>query len=168
MRIMLDLETFGNAPGAVIVAIGAVKFGAGILGDHFYARVDAESCVKAGLQMDVSTVMWWMAQEDKARFEVCEPGRPLPDVLAHFSEWIGTETDNVEMWGNGSDFDNAILAQAYRVCEMPLPWKFWNNRCYRTMKAHYAHVKPEKKNGHHALGDAINQASHLMKIWPAL
>ena len=45
---MLDLETLGNKPGSVIVAIGAVKFGGGEIIDSFYERVDAESCVNLG------------------------------------------------------------------------------------------------------------------------
>jgi DNA polymerase III epsilon subunit-like protein len=35
---MLDLETLGQKPGSVIVAIGVVKFGNGKIIDSFYGR----------------------------------------------------------------------------------------------------------------------------------
>jgi exodeoxyribonuclease VIII len=163
---MLDLETLGNAPGCVIVAVGAVQFGCGVIKDEFYRRVDAESCVNYGLKLDVATVLWWMKQSDKARAELNKPGESLPKVLIDFFEWL--DNPDVELWGNGADFDNQILAAAYRACELNLPWKFWNNRCYRTIKANYAHIPPDKKNGHNALEDARNQAEHLMKLVPSL
>ena len=45
-RVMLDLETFGTAPGSVIKAIGAVVFSPDGLGKQFYRIVDAQSCVR--------------------------------------------------------------------------------------------------------------------------
>lgn len=166
MRVMLDLETLGNAPGCVIVAIGAVQFGTGTIISEFYRRVDAESCVRCGLRLDVSTVLWWMKQSDAARAELNKPGLHLAQCCQDFTKWL--IDDAAEIWGNGADFDNVILASGYAAVTHPLPWKFWNNRCYRTIKAHYAHIPPAKKNGHNALEDARNQAEHLMKLVPSL
>ena len=166
MRIMLDLETLGNAPGCAIVAIGAVQFGSGEIKEEFYCRVDPETCVAVGLKIDAATVLWWLKQNEAARLEICKPGEVLNQSLMDFRNWV-TDKD-AEVWGNGSDFDNTILAAAYRACTLPLPWKFWNNRCYRTIKAHYAHIPPAKKNGHNALEDARNQAEHLMRLVPGL
>lgn len=57
---MLDLETFGTKPGSVIRSIGAVMFDLdGRTGPEFYRNIDEESCVKAGLTYDPSTVSWW-------------------------------------------------------------------------------------------------------------
>lgn len=166
MRVMLDLETLGNAPGCAIVAVGAVCFGSGMIKSEFYRRVDVESCVQMGLIIDPATVLWWLKQNDAARLELTKPGKHLAEVLQDFTKWLSGH--EVELWGNGSDFDNAILAAAYRAIQVPQPWKYWDNRCYRTIKAHYAHIPTDKKNGHNALEDARNQAEHLMKIWPAL
>src|SRR5690606_8285654 len=101
-RIMLDLETLGNKPGAGIVAIGAVKFGGGEIRASVYERVDAESCVADGLHMDASTVLWWLRQSDAARLEITKPGLPLREALARFAGWISPS--EVEMWGNGAAF----------------------------------------------------------------
>lgn len=159
--VMLDLETLGNGPNSVIIAIGAVKFDATGLGSEFYQVVDPESCVKAGLQMDTSTVMWWMKQSDEARAAFDRPSAPLIAALADFAHWCG---DSV-VWGNGASFDNTILSNAYRKTGIEQPWKFWNDRCYRTVKNLYPDVKLERVGTYHnALDDAKSQAVHLIKM----
>jgi hypothetical protein len=160
---MLDLETLGKRPGSVIVAIGAVKFGNGQIKDHFYARIDPETCIEAGLRMDASTVMWWLKQEEEPRLEITREGMPLHDVLVAFSKWI--DDPEVEMWGNGAAFDNALLAEAYDVTRLKKPWKFQNDRCYRTLKNIGPEVEVVSVGVHHnALDDASYQALHLMEM----
>lgn len=160
---MLDLETLGNKPGSVIVAIGAVKFSDGEITSSFYELVDPETCVSAGLRMDSATVMWWLKQADEARLEITKPGKDLREVLIAFASWIGS--DDAEMWGNGAAFDNVLLAAAYDSTGMERPWKFWNDRCYRTLKSLRPDVPMDRAGTHHnALDDAESQARHLMAI----
>ena len=160
---MLDLETLGNKPGSVIVAIGAVKFNGGEITSSFYERVDPESCVAAGLQMDSSTVMWWLQQSEQARLEITKPGKSLKETLSAFASWIAS--GDAEVWGNGAAFDNVVLAAAYDRAGIERPWKFWNDRCYRTMRSLHPEVPMERAGTHHnALDDAESQARHLMAI----
>jgi exodeoxyribonuclease VIII len=165
-RIMLDLETLGNRAGAVIVAVGAVKFGDGEVLDTFYERVDAESCIDLGMAMDVSTVFWWMKQNEAARKEIARPGgRAIREVLELFALWASDE--DAEVWGNGASFDNAILSEAYALAKIRRPWQFWNDRCYRTVKG----LRPTDRVAevgvkHNALDDAFSQAVHLMQMVP--
>lgn len=161
---MLDLETLGTKPGSVIVAIGAVKFGQGKILQTFYERVDAESCVDCGLKIDASTVMWWLKQSEEARMEICKDGEPLSMVLDMFGDWLGGQ--DTEIWGNGANFDNNLLAAAYDITGIPLPWKFSNDRCYRTVKnLHPEILIPRTGTHHNALDDATSQAMHLMDIF---
>lgn len=162
-QVMLDLETFGNKPGSVIVSIGAVKFGGGEILDSFYERIDARSCVELGLNMDASTVLWWLNQNDAARKEITQPGNKLSEVLLRFSSW--TNDPDVEIWGNGASFDNVLLSAAYDHARLPRPWKYSNDRCYRTIKNLYPEVALIRDGTHHnALDDAKSQATHLMNI----
>ncbi len=72
------------------------------------------------------------------------------------------------MWGNGADFDNAILAHCYSRLGRPAPWKFWNSRCYRTLKS-FSPVRGKRIGvHHHALDDAKTQAADAMAIAAAL
>lgn len=170
-RVMLDLETMGNKPGAAIIAIGACIFDTGVadgIGARFEARIDLEDAVKSGLQMDASTVKWWMEQSKEAQTAVMRPGHTLISVLAYFDLFLRDYSghSDFEMWGNGSDFDNVLLGKAYEVVGLPLPWKFYKNRCYRTLKNLPGAPAQPKFEGlkHDALTDAVQQARHAMLI----
>jgi hypothetical protein len=171
MNIMLDLETLGKNSQSVIIAIGAVAFNPEsdfIDTNHFYTVVDPQSCVDHGLKLDVSTVMWWMKQSDEARAAVTREGESLPKALIAFTRWLDTvcQGRDVMLWGNGSAFDNVILANAYDACHIRRPWNYYNDMCFRTVRNQYPHVQVERQGTHHkALDDALTQARHLQAIY---
>lgn len=172
MDVMLDLETMGTRPTAAIVAIGAVAFDVPTATVHskFYTPVSLESAVAAGCDMDASTVLWWMKQSDAARAAFSGGGMQLVGALHAFSDWLSglAPPDDVQVWGNGAGFDNVLLASAYRIAGVPRPWKHWNDRCYRTVKAMYPAVELVRVGTHHnALDDAESQAKHLMAMLAA-
>lgn len=166
--IMLDLETMGTGPSAAIIAIGAIEFNAeaGELGRTFYEVIDLESSVGTGGVIDADTVLWWLAQSEPARQELTRTDRAhILSALPRFSAWLRGAGESVRIWGNGSAFDNVILAEAYRRVGLPVPWDFRNDRCYRTIKAHYPHIPFARIGVHHnALDDARTQAEHLIAI----
>lgn len=166
-NVMLDIETYGNAPGSVIKSIGAVKFGGGKILSRFYHRIDTQSCVDAGLTMDAATVDWWLIQSDEARAQIVKPGEPLRDVLLQLQEWIADPEVNV--WGNGAAYDNVLVASAYQAAVGVLPkWAHRHSLCYRTIKNANRDlpIDPYRIGKHHnALDDAESQALHLMAIW---
>ena len=161
-HVMIDLETMGNGPNAAITAIGAVRFTTVGLAESFYEVVDLQSSVDAGMELDASTVMWWLKQGDEARMHLLQDASPLKAVLESFSEWLVVEA---KVWDNGASFDNVILASTYRACKLPIPWNFWDELCYRTMKNMMPHITMKRTGTHHnALDDARSQAEHLIRI----
>lgn len=167
-NVMLDLETLGTSPGCVILSIGATFFDKTRLGEKFYRTIDVQSCIDAGLTVSGDTFKWWMGQKGEARKALFDKTIPVQDALSEFSAWLGQncETSSVKVWGNGSDFDNAILAKAYgAVLGETQPWRFWNNRCYRTA-CDLLNDRNRKQEGvyHNALDDAVSQAKHLSRV----
>lgn len=169
LDVMLDLETMGNGPRAAIAAIGAVEFDipSREIGDLFYAVVDLESAVAAGGVIDASTVCWWMRQSDEARQLFAQGGEHIALALQQFSTWLADRgpVDEVRVWGNGAAFDNVVLGSAYTALSLPQPWRFWNNRCYRTVKSLHPEVKMVRVGTYHlAVDDAESQARHLIAM----
>lgn len=162
-HISLDLETMGTSPGAAIVAIGAARFDpfADAVADTFYRAIDLQSCLEAGLTIDAGTLQWWMSQEDAARNALFKDTVPLRTALSDFANWVSQHPGPSQVWGNGADFDNAVLAQAYKVTDLRAPWVFWNSRCLRTIKylvqGHPLEL-PRAGTHHNALDDAVYQA----------
>jgi DNA polymerase III epsilon subunit-like protein len=197
-HVMIDIETMDNRGTAAIIAIGAVSFGMrnNIRGGDvcyewdinpdmpFYKRVSLQSCIDAGLTVNADTIAWWMKQSDEARHEFIEGEEraknfeehdkgyavPIKAALGALHEWFRTVGARY-VWGNGSDFDNAILQHAHAKLGLTTPWQFWNNRCLRTLKF----LKPDIKidafqegTKHTALADALAQAKQACAILNAL
>ncbi len=159
---MLDLETLGRSSRAAIATIGACRFSVGGIVDEFYAKVDEEDCVSHGLEIETETVDWWKRQTHKANREIFGGERlPLRAALESFAKWV---EEDQPVWGNGSDFDNVILTEAYKRIGMEAPWCFWNNRCYRTAMSMLPKTNVVRTGLlHHALDDACHQARCLMR-----
>ena len=161
-HVMVDIETMGNTSNAAILSIGAVYFEIDGIGDTFYKKVSLESSVDAGLQMDPETVLWWLQQNEAARANFQTPGGLLPVVLKQFTEFLKPD---VFIWGNGSDFDNVILENAYEKVNQKCPWNYYQNRCFRTLKSLHPNIQiPENKIKHDALQDALWQANYAMRV----
>lgn len=172
-HISIDSETMGTGPKAAIVSIGAVRLDieAGTIDNNkFYRVINLKSAVDAGGEMDAETVLWWMNQDASARHALTESGgENIAAVLHELGEWMTqgkkTPVKDLCLWGNGTDFDNVILAGAYQRLGLPVPWPFYGNRCFRTLKALHPHVPMERIGTyHHALDDAETQAMHILKI----
>lgn len=182
-HIMLDLETMGNGNNAAVVAIGACEFDphgeeVSILASaRFYQQTSLESAVAAGMEMDPSTVLWWLKQSDAARKSTFEGENiiPLGDACHQFTKWVcavSLDPKDVCVWGNGATFDNIIIRSAFKAVRLPLPWGFRGDRCYRTV----ADLLPEARRppfvrsgtSHNALDDAVTQALYLQQCYRAV
>lgn len=170
-RVMIDLETVGTGANAAIAAIGAQRFGATrLLGKGFYRRVNIDSAVKLGLTADTETLLWWLRQDERVARELfIGPRSELATVLRELAFWLGSFgklVTEAEVWGNGAGFDLPILASAYRAAGLTVPWKFYNERCYRTLKNLIGGepIVRRPRTHHHALADARAQARHAIKL----
>nr|WP_314471112.1 3'-5' exoribonuclease [uncultured Sphingomonas sp.] len=173
--IMIDLETVGSVPGCGIVSIGAAACtDDGFVTDRLYVIVSRESCRGYGLFEQQGTLEWWAQQPEEARKVLDLAGSPetsvsLPAALEALNGFVRRHGRDVEIYGNGSEFDNAILAAAAHAAHVELAWAFWQNRCYRTLKSRAPHVTLRREGTHHnALDDACSQAEHLGRINRAL
>ncbi len=73
--------------------------------------------------------------------------------------------ENPFIWGNGASFDNTILEECFRRTALEMPWGYYNDRCYRTLKNLAPNVKLERLGTfHNALDDARSQAAHAVAV----
>ena len=171
-NVMVDLETLGRRAGCVVLSIGAVAFGPQGLGKEMYCVVSTDSCTAAGLHIDPDTLKWWEGKEEAARAvltlakEKPEGVLDLAPAMQQLTEFLCSfGIKRVKVWGNGSDFDNAILANCYAAAGQDMPWEFWNNRCYRTLKSLKPQIKMARQGTYHnALDDAKSQALHAIEL----
>ncbi len=181
-HVMIDLETMGLPPRAVIASVGACYFDPmeGTIGARFYQVVDLESCAALGLEVTGSTVAWWLQQSDEARAALLGTVDNSPSslgfIMAEFAKFLGPPSarSELQVWGNGPTFDLTILREAWKVTQGDqAPWSYRRERCVRTVVALYedafGDVTPKtqaEKGGpfHHALDDALAQARYVSEM----
>lgn len=168
--VMIDIETCSTRPDAAVLSIGAVAFDMRncVMGPKFYVNVDLESAQRAGGHIDAGTVLWWFKQSEAARSAVLRNARPIGEALDALTAFLTTcsALDAIRPWGNGVDFDMVILRSAYRTTGRETPWKFWNQRDFRTLRAMYPSIEADPMAGtvHNALDDAEHAVNHIFKI----
>lgn len=181
-HLMVDLETMGSNPEAPIIAIGAVFFdpGTGKTGPEFYQIVSLESAMEFGAKPDAATIIWWMKQSAEARAAITGGDAiSLMDAIDNLDEFIHTNSANgikyVQLWGNGSSFDNVILRRAYEQVGAELSVPFWNDRDVRTVVelGKVVGINPRYQipfdgDMHNALADARHQVKYVSAIWQRL
>lgn len=165
--LMFDLETLGKGPTSAIASIGAVLFDqhSNWIGDQLHIHVSLENCLRHGLSIGASTVLWWLERDDTARHTLVTgqlDAAPLITALESFSSFFPTGGD---IWCNGNSFDLPILANAYHAIGYEPPWNFYNERDLRTLKGMNKGCRIERAGTHHnALDDAIHQARLVQHI----
>lgn len=179
---VIDIETVGKGAKTIIATIGAVvrhALSSEILGE-FYVRCDLE---QQGRTFDVETLDWWKAQAEKNKLAHEEvfgdvDRIPLDEALSLLSQFIEAHhQDGVrpQVMGNGSEFDNVILADAFDQFGIKLPWDYWANQSLRTvvlMGRALLGIDPKYSlpfTGiqHHALDDAKHESEYLAFIFRA-
>ncbi|MCI4204271.1 3'-5' exonuclease [Dickeya dianthicola] len=179
-NVMIDLETMGKKPNAPIASIGAVFFNpeTGELGERFYCCVDFENDMFNGAEPDGETIKWWLRQSNVARAELTrDDAYPICGAVDKFSDWLTDNADSLNtlhVWANSPSFDCAILKSAFERTDTDIPWKYWNERDVRTIKAiglsimdigRFLGTAETIGVKHNALDDAINQVRLVSAVW---
>lgn len=167
-HFMIDLETMGIRSTSAILSVGVVYFDRDKIIDTFYSNVHLADCLSHGMTTDKSTIDWWATQSAEARDAWDKPDAPsLRDAMTGLVKFVGQHATVNEAcpWGNGADFDQPIIANAFWHLDADMPWKFYNSHCFRTLKNLFPVSKAPRSGTHHnALDDAITQVQHLHEI----
>lgn len=176
INVMIDLETLGLKPGCAVIAIGATVFYTPtvkrIIDWAFFANISQTSNESAGLKADPATLAWRAKQSAEAKEGSLYGNADLKEALADFSAWISCiegDTHEAVVWGNAASFDLKSLEAAYEACNLPVPWRYYNEMCFRTLKNLTDVPEPEFKGvKHNALADAMHQARWAEEILHAI
>lgn len=166
MNIMMDIETLGTRPGCAILSIAAVPFATPFDIEPFYVKIDSTTCTENGFHVDDATIAWWSKQNLDAYNEAFSGTMDIRVALLEFAEYLHHLPTAPLIWGNGASFDNVLMSEAFKILGMKQPWKYADDRCYRTLKALYPQIPYIKPTiAHNALQDAKAQAAHATRIF---
>lgn len=118
-----------------------------------------------------------------------EPTFTLYHALERFTQWVDHIKEvycvvyanqynkgNIYVWGNGALADNKWITQAYKACNMNVPWHFSNDRDVRTLvdmgQRLIVGYDPKKiifkGEQHNALADCHHQIGYVCDIYKKL
>lgn len=170
---MIDLETLDTKPTSSILTIGAVKFDP--FGDvkdpnsydSLYIKVDLDSCDALGLTTSQSTIDWWAQQSKQAQDEAFSSDGRIP-VSEAFNQLYKFCWGAQRFWSHGAAFDIVICENIFSKLGKAVPWNFWQVRCTRTLFDIGIDPERVKVTAHHALSDALDQASGVQTVMRTL
>lgn len=163
--LMLDLETFDNAPNSVIVQIGACYFDrcTGDIGDTFTVNIDPRDSVKYGFSIGADTVCWWLDQSKEAQTSILDtPSLPVSDSLDLFNAFAKKAR---HVWSHAT-FDFVIIMNHYEKMNIKPKFHYRSARDIRTLVdlvggldwSEYKRVGTH----HNALDDCIYQVKYTV------
>lgn len=171
-QLMVDCETLGTKSNSMILSIGAVMFDieTGETSEQF--RVDVSPSNTYGLNIDASTVIWWLNQSKEAQNDLINHGNisvKLPDALDKFAAFIEIHAPD-GIWGNGVRFDLGLLENAYNILGFKAPWPYWTERDVRTLVAFAPDIKNNMVNDlpHSPIHDCIYQIKYCSAIYQSI
>lgn len=130
-HIMIDTETLGTRPGALILSVALVRFS-----DEAAVQVNLSIPEQQalGMEVDPATSEWWSQQPAEAwAAATCNP-LPLATALPYISQWLTwAAPDDLLLWAHGASFDGPLLEELYRRAGVHCPWRFWQLRDTRTL-----------------------------------
>ena len=168
-NIMMDIETLDTRHTAQVMSIGLARFDETGVKSAMYWVLQREDQEEMGRTVSESTIKWWAEQKADAQ-QVITDYNENPIETHHslllIKDWMGAKPI---VWGNGADFDNAIVASLYATFETEVPWSHKHSRCYRTLAALCPptvidHLPPKAGTHHHALDDALYQATCAVRM----
>ncbi len=173
MHIMVDLETLGLTPNAVVTQIGWAMFNM-VPNDFEENGIIKSGClylnpaqqIARGRSVDWSTVKWWLGQSEEARNKMADCKYEDVDVALEAFGYIFMSQQMEGLWSNGPSFDQAILEDLHYNFERKTPWAYNAGRDYRTIKMLAPEVEAIKPTvAHDAEADAIAQAQTVQKVF---
>lgn len=173
-HIVIDIEALSLQTNAHILSIGAIALrNDGEHISHFYSVIDPK-LAQPGRHVDPATVAWWIREPcNDARNAIWGDSAPtdrdIVQALSRLRGWIESvqrkdtlSTGDLAVWGNGPEYDNAVLENAFKSLHLDMPWHFYQNQSIRTLRLMHPECKaPFVGVKHHALHDAQHEALML-------
>ena len=154
---MIDTETLSTKADAAIISLAAVSFNSKGLHETIDMTVDPDPSAS----IDFETVKWHTENLQISSFTANLPEIEACHALKNFIEAFREKTP---IWACGASFDFPIIKSMFARQNVKAPWQFRDERCFRTMKSLYDVAFEKKPTEHTALGDAKQQAYHLIRI----
>jgi hypothetical protein len=157
MDYMIDIETLGTTPKAVVLQIGVVAFDGSLEGVYYLSELAQNT-----REVSNATSAWWCAPERQLVYE--GNSRDFKKELDRFVIDIKSLHPKTSVfWAKSPSFDQIILEDLLEQYEYSAPWNYWQWRDVRTaLNLGVSYTKLPAS--HDALEDCRNQVSEVQEV----
>lgn len=168
-RVMIDIETLGTRPDAIIAEVGIVVGEEGKIDFSLQMTLNWAEQEGLGRKIDVATLLWWTKAGRMATFKQLAERQTCVGALKKRLESIEFYLRGAdEVWANSPSFDLAVINNLFEQVGL-LRVNYKREMDFRTVrKLHPGVAYDYPEDAHNALADAQAQVAHLRKlgIWP--
>ena len=172
LHLMIDLETLGDSPDAMVAEAGYAVFDPHQTNVEFFGSWHLnleEQMFKR--EVNINVIQWWLKQNEAAREKIAlnRDRVPVEEFLLEFSQLDWQNYEGV--WSHGLAYDIPILTHLFKQYHREVPWHFWVTRDTRTI---FWLAKLGKTDlfvpeiSHSAVHDAIAQARSIQKAFQSI
>lgn len=174
--LMVDLETLGTAPNAVITEVALVPFNRASQGDHatksesLVMRLNCEEQERRGRRTYVGTLLWWLERDPDYISNALQGGLALDMATRNIATYI-SGVNPARIWAKSPTFDLNIIRNllAYNS-EHGIPWSYKQERDVRNSDD-LSKLLPDNtivRAHHDAYKDCLAQIVHVQMEWHLL
>lgn len=171
-HMMVDLETLGLRPDAVVFQVGITLFCPTIQApglDHAFKSfgwyLNTKEQLDLGRRIETDTLNFWLSAGElfKHHLSKLETDAVKLHVLRGQLRqiWLEMMAEDAKIWANGIAFDIPMLEG---LMEYDVPWKYSNVSDYRTLRKFHNLHTPNGDTKHDAVSDSLSQAKHLVEF----
>lgn len=163
LHVMIDFETLATTPDAQVLTLGICIFDKNdIIESHEFVFNQDQN-----RKIDFNTLAWWSNQIGFGKIleKINNQKDSVNMTLMQIKDTLRFMQDtNYYIWSNGADFDLPILKHLFDQYTIKLPYKYSNQRCFRTLKSLFPRILDGLVNDykHDAKSDAEYQAKAVM------
>jgi hypothetical protein len=162
---MIDLETWGNRPNSVVVQIGACYFSrdTGKIGSKFNIKINAETEINEGFEVDASTIYWWLDKSKEAQLKAHGLKHHRKRSVNAWNDFNNFTKDANYVWSHAT-FDFVIMMNHFHKLNINPKVHYRSARDIRTLVDLAGDIEWKERTGvhHDALDDAIFQVSYCV------
>lgn len=167
VNLMFDIETTGTKAGCCVLQIAAVPFNNSFgKNSHpiFESIINWQSCKDAGLVDEPDTLAWWQNNNANTVSKVFSGTKSIRTVFEDLYLYCKSLEAVIHPWGNAASFDLVILRYVFDLLNIPVPWDFRNEMCFRTLKNLFPLSETEKPVRFGPAHDAFHDAMYQVRV----
>ena len=165
IHYMIDIETLGNGPEAMVLSIAAVKFDEEKVINTIELYPDLTEQHSKGQKIDIDTLQWWMKSPQILQNYLEKPRKSLVCCYHQLAFFLFQKDESTQIWAKSPRFDLQILENLWKNC--PVLWDYRSQGDvrmaeFKLKQKQIALTRPEQ--AHNSLSDCMAQVANVQKF----